>query len=51
MMILLSILKCDQVSDLWQQLKLAFELESDLQNTVDWDRKWPVDFNDLEKLC
>ena len=22
--------KCDQASDLWQQLKLAFELESDL---------------------
>ena len=27
-MILLS--KCDQASDLWQQLELAFELESDL---------------------
>ena len=23
--------KCDQASDLWQQLELAFELESDLQ--------------------
>ena len=29
--------KCDQASDLWQQLELAFELESDLQDTVDWD--------------
>ena len=28
MMILLS--KCDQASDLWQQLDLAFEFESDL---------------------
>ena len=36
---------CDQVSDLWQQLELAFELESDLRETVDWGRKWLVDFN------
>ena len=28
--------KCDQASDLWQQLELASELESDLQDTVDW---------------
>ena len=28
--------KCDQVSDLWQQLELASELESDLRDTVDW---------------
>ena len=27
--------KCDQASDLWQQLKLASELESDLQDSVD----------------
>ena len=27
--------KCDQTSDLWQQLELASELESDLQDTVD----------------
>ena len=37
--------KCDQASDLWQQLGLAFELESDLRDTVDWGRKWLVDFN------
>ena len=37
--------KCDQVSDLWQQLELASELESDLRDTVDWRRKWLVDFN------
>ena len=37
--------KCDQVSDLWQQLELASELESDLRDTVDWGRKWLVDFN------
>ena len=30
---------CDQVSDLWRQLELAFELECDLQGTVDWVRK------------
>ena len=32
--------KCDQVSDQWQQLELDFELESDLQDTVDWGKKW-----------
>ena len=37
--------KCDQASDLWQNLELASELESDLQDTVDWGRKWLVDFN------
>ena len=36
---------CDQASVLRQQLELASELESDLQNTVDWGRKWFVDFN------
>ena len=36
---------CDQGSDLWQQLELAAELESDLRDTVDWGRKWLVDFN------
>ena len=29
--------KCDQTSDMWQQLELASELESDLQDTVDWE--------------
>ena len=37
--------KCDQASDLWQQLELASELESDLPDTVDWDRKWLADFS------
>ena len=37
--------KCDQASDLWQQLELASELESDLRDTVDWGRKWLVNFN------
>ena len=27
--------KCDQASDLWQQIKLASGLESDLRDTVD----------------
>ena len=31
----------DQASDLWQQLELA----SDLQDTLDWGKKWLVDFN------
>ena len=37
--------KCDQASDLWQQLELACKLESDLRDTVDWGRKWLIDFN------
>ena len=36
---------CDQASDLWQQVELASELESDLQDTVDLGKKWLVDFN------
>ena len=31
--------KCDQASDLWQQLELASKLESDLRDTVDWGKK------------
>ena len=37
--------KCDQASDLWQQLELVSELKSYLQDTVDWGRKWLVYFN------
>ena len=37
--------KCDWASDLWQQLELASELESDLRDTVDWSKKCLVDFN------
>ena len=37
--------KCDQASDLWQQLEFASELESDLRNTVDCGKKWFVSFN------
>ena len=37
--------KCDQASDLWQEIELASELESDLQDTVDWGRKGHLDFN------
>ena len=47
-MLMIKLSKCDQASDLWQQLELASELESDLQDTVDWERKWLVDFN-IEK--
>ena len=36
--------KCDQASDLWKQLELASELEFDLRDTVDWGRKWLIDF-------
>ena len=34
-----------QASDMWHQLELAFELESNLQDTVDLGRKCLVDFN------
>ena len=37
--------KCDRASDLWQQLELSSELESDLRDTEDWGKKWLVDFN------
>ena len=37
--------KGDWASDLWQQLELASELQSDLRDTVDWGKKWLVDFN------
>ena len=36
---------CNQASDLWQQLELTSELESDLRDTVEWGRKWLVHFN------
>ena len=36
--------KCDQVSNLWEQLELASELELDQQDTVDWGRRWLVGF-------
>ena len=37
--------KYDQASDLWQQLELASELESDIRDTVGWGRRCLVDFN------
>ena len=37
--------KCDHASDLWQQLGLASELQSDLRDTVDWGKNWLVDFH------
>ena len=37
--------KCDRASDLWQQLELASELESDLRDTVNWGKKWLVNCN------
>ena len=43
LMILLS--KCNEPSDLWQQLELASELKSDLRYNMDWGTKWLVDFN------
>ena len=45
MLMILLYSKCDQTSDLWKQLELASEVESDLPDTVDWGRKWLADFN------
>ena len=41
--------KCDQASDLWQEQEVASEFESDLQDTVDWGRRWLVYFS-AEKI-
>ena len=38
--------KCDWSSNQWQQPELTSELEFDLRDTVDWGKKWLVDFND-----
>ena len=43
LIILLS--KFNQASDLWQQLEMASELESDLRDTLDQGSKQLVDFN------
>ena len=45
MMMILLYSKCDQTFNPWLQLELASELESDLRDIVDWDRKWLDDFN------
>ena len=45
MLMILLYSKCDQASDLWLQLELASEVESDLRDTADWGRKWLVNFN------
>ena len=37
--------RCDRASDLWQQLELASELESDLRDMVDLGKNWLVDFS------
>ena len=37
--------KCDQASDMCEQLELASEIEADLWDTVDWGKKWLFDFN------
>ena len=38
--------KFNQLSDMWQQpVSSTFELESDLQVTVDWGKTGLVDFN------
>ena len=38
--------KCDQASDLCQQVELASELQPDVRYIEDWVRQWLIDFND-----
>ena len=38
-------LKCGLVSDVWQQLEFASELESDLLDTIDLGMKWLIGVN------
>ena len=45
MLMILLYSKCDQASDLWQQLELISEFESDIRDSVDWGSNWFVDFN------
>ena len=40
------LLSTHQASDLWYKQELAYELESDLQDTGDWGNKWLLYFND-----
>ena len=40
----------DQATDLCSQSKLASELEPELQDTVDWGRKWLVPLTGLITL-
>ena len=42
--------KSDHASDLWQQLELASELESDLRDIVDWSKKCGLLISVLGKL-
>ena len=37
--------KCDQASVLWQQLECASQLESDLEDTAGWGKKFLAHFN------
>ena len=37
--------KCDQASDLWEELELVSELGSDPWDTIDCNKKWVVDTN------
>ena len=36
---------CDKASDMWKQVELFSDLESDLRGTVEWGNIWLVSFN------
>ena len=43
--------KYDNASDLWQQLELVFELESNRRNTSDWGEKCLADSSRKNSSC
>ena len=36
---------CDKASDMWKQVEMSSDLESDLKDTVEWGNRWLVSFN------
>ena len=40
---------CDKASDMWKQVEMSSDLESDLRDTVEWGNRWLVSLM-LEKL-
>ena len=42
--------KYDLAFSLWQQIEMAATHEYDLRDTVDWGRKWLVDFNNTSAI-
>ena len=37
---------CDKASEMWKELEMSVDLKSDLRDTMEWDGRWLVTFND-----